>query len=143
VPAPQVLPVALIVGVGSGLSASLARRLHREGYRVVLAARDIGKIADLATETDARCITCDASNPDEVDALFAGLDGPLRVAVYNPSARERGPLIDLDREGVRHALHVTAFGAFLIGQAAARAMLAEAPENGVRARSCSPALRQG
>ncbi|WP_346907847.1 SDR family NAD(P)-dependent oxidoreductase [uncultured Roseibium sp.] len=130
--APQVLPVALIVGVGSGLSASLARRLHREGYRVVLAARDIGKIADLATETNARCITCDASKPEEVDALFAGLDGPLRVAVYNPSARERGPLIDLDREGVRHALHVTAFGAFLIGQAAARVMLASEPDNGVR-----------
>ncbi|TIV07834.1 MAG: oxidoreductase, partial [Mesorhizobium sp.] len=35
--------VALIAGAGSGLSASLARLLAREGLRVVLAARNVDK----------------------------------------------------------------------------------------------------
>lgn len=125
-------PVALIVGVGDGLSASLARRLHREGFHLVLAARNIEKIADLAHETGAQLAICDASKPENVDDLFAALPGPLRVAICNPSARQRGALVDLDVEAVRHALEVTAFGAFLVGQAATRAMLALEPEDGVR-----------
>ncbi|PWW00331.1 NADP-dependent 3-hydroxy acid dehydrogenase YdfG [Hoeflea marina] len=125
-------PVALIVGVGDGLSASLARRLHREGFDLVLAARDIDKIAGLGAETEAQLAVCDASRPADVDALFAALPGPLRLAVYNPSARQRGALIELEPEAVRHALEVTAYGAFLVGQAATRVMLAQAPEDGVR-----------
>ena len=37
----------LIVGAGSGLSASLARLCSSKGMRVVLAARDIEKLQDL------------------------------------------------------------------------------------------------
>jgi NAD(P)-dependent dehydrogenase (short-subunit alcohol dehydrogenase family) len=125
-------PAALIVGVGEGLSASLARRLHREGFRLVLAARDIDKVAALAAETGAGRVACDASRSGDVEALFSAIGGPLRVAVYNASARLRGPLVELDPEAVRRAIGVTAFGAFLVGQAAARTMLAEEPEDGVR-----------
>lgn len=125
-------PVALIVGVGSGLSASLARLFAAEGYAPVLAARDIAKIEALARETGARRVACDASKPDDVAALFARLDGQLRVVVYNPSARQRGPITELDPAAVRHAIEVTAYGAFLVGQAAARMMLAQEPEDGVR-----------
>jgi len=124
-------PLALVVGVGDGVSASLARMLHREGYRLVLAARDIEKIEALAAETEAKRIACDASAPGDVDSLFAALEGPLRVAIYNPSARQRGPITELDREAVAHAINVTAYGAFLFGQAAARMMLDQPPDNGV------------
>ena len=34
-------PRALIVGVGDGVSASLARALKAEGYKIILAARNI------------------------------------------------------------------------------------------------------
>lgn len=114
--------MALIVGVGDGLSASLARLFHKEGYGLMLAARNVGKIGTLAAETGAQVAVCDASKIDEVDALFAGLGGRLDVVVYNPSARQRGPLTELDPEAVRQAVEVTAFGAFLVGQAAARTM---------------------
>ena len=123
---------ALIVGVGDGLSASLARRLHKEGYRLILAARDIDKISDLAKETGAERVACDGSKPGDVDALFSAVRGPLRVAIYNPSARQRGPITELDRDAVKRAVEVTAFGAFLVGQAAARMMLEQEPEHGVR-----------
>lgn len=125
-------PLALIVGVGDGLSASLARLFHEQGYRLALAARDTDKIADLAKETGATRHACDASDPAEVARLFSELDGPLRIAVYNPSARQRAPLIELDPETVRKAVEITAFGAFLVGQEAARRMLEQAPENGAR-----------
>ncbi len=126
------MKTALVIGVGDGLSASLARLLAREGYGLVLAARNIDKIAALASETGARTVACDASSPVDVAALFSALPVPLRVAIYNPSARQRGAIAELDPEEVRHAIEVTAFGAFLVGQAAARTMLSQEPEGGVR-----------
>lgn len=115
---------AVIIGAGSGLSASLARKLASEGYNVTLAARNTDKLAQLAGETNARLVALEATDGAAVSALFAD---PVRVAVYNPSARVRGPIAELDPKEVARALDVTAFGAFLMGQAAARNMLA-APE---------------
>lgn len=118
---------ALIVGAGSGLSASLARLFAAQGMRVGLAARDIAKLADLAHETGASVRMCDASQPAEVEAMFARfepfLGGAPDVVVYNASGRLRGPLVDLDAEEVAKALAVTAYGGFLVTQAAARRML--------------------
>ncbi len=118
---------ALIVGAGSGLSASLARSLAADGFRVGLAARDAGKLDALAAETGAAIHACDASRPAEVEALFArmepALGGPPDVVIYNASGRLRGPLIDLDPEAVAQTLMVSAYGAFLVAQAAARRML--------------------
>jgi NAD(P)-dependent dehydrogenase (short-subunit alcohol dehydrogenase family) len=119
--------VALIVGAGQGLSASLARACAQRGMRVVLAARDPGKLAALAAQTGARTLACDASRPDEVDRLFAALDGEpgaLSLALYNASARVRGPFTEIEPARVQQALQVTAYGAFLVAQAAARRMLA-------------------
>ena len=123
---------ALIVGVGDGLSASLARLMAAEGYAVALAARDADKLAALAEETGASRHALDATDEAATDALVETLPGPLRVVVSNPSARSRGPIAELDAEAVRRALEVTAFGAFLTGRAAARRMLREEPEDGVR-----------
>ena len=116
----------LIVGAGSGLSASLARRCKADGMTVVLAARDGAKAADVVAETDALFLTCEASNIDAVAALFAELDnsiGTPDLVVYNPSARLRGPITDLDPAATRDAIEVTCFGAFLVAQQAARRML--------------------
>ena len=117
---------ALIVGAGSGLSASLARRGAREGISVVLAARDTQKLGPLAQETGAATIACDASQADDVERLFAEIDAGgdrLDLVVYNPSARARGPIAELDPEAVRQAILVTAFGGFLVAQQAVRRML--------------------
>src|ERR1700754_2610813 len=98
---------ALIVGVGSGLSASLARLFAREGMKVALAARNPGKLDALVKETGARAYACDAGDAASVAALYAQVDkdlGALDVAVYNASARARGPIAELDPEAVRNAL---------------------------------------
>jgi len=117
---------ALIVGAGSGISAAFARLLHRHDYKLILAARNVDDLAGLCAETNARAVACDATERVEVDSLFATVDrefGVLDVALYNPSFRARGPIAELDPEEVRTAIMVSAFGGFLVGQAAARRML--------------------
>ena len=116
----------LIVGAGSGLSASLARAFAKSGMRVALAARATDKLAKLAQETGAKTYACDASDRAQVDTMFAALEadgGAPDVVVYNASYRTRGPFIDLDPVEVEKAIAVTAFGGFLVAQAAARRMV--------------------
>jgi len=117
---------ALIVGAGSGLSASLARVLVREGLTVALAARNPDKLKSLCEETGATAFGCDAQDEAQVARLFESLDkhfGAPDVVIYNASARARGPFATLDPDEVRRTLIVTAFGAFLVAQRAATRML--------------------
>jgi NAD(P)-dependent dehydrogenase (short-subunit alcohol dehydrogenase family) len=119
---------ALIVGAGSGLSASLARLLSREGVTVALAARDPDKLKSLCEETGATAFGCDAQDEAQVARMFTSLDelsGSPDVVIYNASARARGPLTTLDPDEVRRTLIVSAFGAFLVAQQAATRMLAK------------------
>jgi len=118
---------ALIVGAGQGLSASLARLLAAEGMQVALAARDTSKLADLVDETSALALRCDASRQDEVNALFEKVEqafGTPDVVVYNASGRYRAAVADIEASKLEDALKVTAFGGFLVAQAAAARMLA-------------------
>ena len=116
---------ALIVGTGSGLSASLARLFAAEGMAVALAARNPAKLAELARDTGAQTFACDATDAAQVDGLFRAVEknGGADLVIYNPSYRVRGPLIGLDREEVKKTLLVSAYGGFLVAQAAARQML--------------------
>jgi NAD(P)-dependent dehydrogenase (short-subunit alcohol dehydrogenase family) len=117
---------ALIVGAGSGLSASLARALARDGMKVALAARSIDDLAQLSKETGAAVFACDASKRAEVEKLFDELDAALGspdIVIYNASARARGPFVELDPGEVEKAIAVSAFGGFLVAQQAARRML--------------------
>ncbi|MEO1491131.1 MAG: SDR family NAD(P)-dependent oxidoreductase [Pseudomonadota bacterium] len=116
---------ALIIGAGAGLSASLARLFAENGLTVSLAARDPGKLSDLAEEIGAAAHGCNAANQAEVAQLFSDLDadGAPDVVVYNPSARVRGPFIELDPAAVEQAVQVTALGAFFAAQEAAKRMV--------------------
>jgi NAD(P)-dependent dehydrogenase (short-subunit alcohol dehydrogenase family) len=117
---------ALIVGAGSGLSASLARVLAQDGARVALAARNPGKLAELARETGALALECDAVERAQVEAAFAAVEKKWAapdLVIYNAGYRARGPLIELDPVEVRRTLEVSAYGGFLVAQAAAKRML--------------------
>jgi len=117
---------ALIVGTGSGLSASLARAFAKEGMKVAMSARRAGNLEALAKETAARAFACDATQLAEVTKLFTQVQeafGDPDVVVYNASYRTRGPFIALDPAEVEKSLIVTAFGGFLVAQEAAKRML--------------------
>jgi NAD(P)-dependent dehydrogenase (short-subunit alcohol dehydrogenase family) len=117
--------VALIVGAGSGLSASIARRFARAGMRIALAARSIDDLKDLSVELGAQTFACDATQPEVVSRVFADLDHGVapHVVVYNASYRTRGPLIELVPAEVEKSILVSAFGGFLVAQEAVRRML--------------------
>ena len=118
---------ALVVGAGSGLSASLARLFAKEGMRVALAARDTAKLASLVKETGAFAIACDAAEAEQVEAMFAALEakwGVPDLVVYNAGYRARGPLVSLDPKEVERTIRVTGYAGFLVAQCAAKRMLA-------------------
>ena len=118
--------IALIVGAGEGLSASLARLFSREGIPVALAARHIEKLGALCAETGARAFACDATEPDEVERLFGLVEREIGVpdlVVYNAGARTRGAFVDLVPAEVAQAIAVSAYGGFLVAQQAAMRML--------------------
>lgn len=117
---------ALIVGSGSGLSASLARLLEREGFKVALAARNTEKLAPLCQSTGATAFACDATDPAQVAQLFQDVErkmGAPDVVIYNASARTRGPFVSLVASEVEQAIRTSAFGGFLVAQEAAKRML--------------------
>src|SRR5437762_5483494 len=118
---------ALIVGAGSGLSASLARLFAKDAMRVAMAARDTAKLAPLAKETGALALACDAADAEQVEALFAAVEakwGVPDLVVYNAGYRVRGPFVGLDPKEVERTIRVTAYAGFLVAQAAAKRMLA-------------------
>ena len=120
------MTTALIIGAGAGLSASLARKLAARGHHIVLAARDPSDLGALAEETGAVTVACNARDRGDMERLFAEVDAsgsPLSVAIYNPSARMRGAIDELEPEVVENAILVTAYGAFLMAHHAAKRML--------------------
>lgn len=120
------MATALIIGAGQGLSASVARKLYARGHQIVLAARDTSDLGALGEETGATLVDCDAKDRADMERLFSLLDEmktDLEVAVYNPSARVRGPITEVDPVAVENAILVSAYGAFLMAQHAARRML--------------------
>jgi NAD(P)-dependent dehydrogenase (short-subunit alcohol dehydrogenase family) len=117
---------ALIVGVGAGLSASLARTFSKAGMAIALAARRAGELVALAAEVRGKAFACDAIEPAQVAKLFADVEsayGAPDVVVYNASYRTRGPIVELDPPEVAKSIAVSAYGGFLVAQQAAKRMV--------------------
>ena len=117
---------AVIVGAGPGLSSSLTYLLLKNKFKVAIAARNVEKLTTLAETTNVDVYTCDASNINQVQTLFEKLDkttGTPDLVIYNPSARVRGGIIEVDPEDTQKAINITCFGAFLVAQEAAKRMV--------------------
>ena len=117
---------ALIVGAGPGLSSSLTYLLLKNKFKVAIAARNVAKLTTLAATSNIDVFTCDASNINQVQTLFKKLDktlGTPDLVIYNPSARVRGGIVEVDPEDTQKAINITCFGAFLVAQEAAKRMV--------------------
>jgi NAD(P)-dependent dehydrogenase (short-subunit alcohol dehydrogenase family) len=124
--ADQAYRTALIVGVGSGLSASIARTFAKAGMKVALAARRAAELGPLAKEVGGTAFTCDATKRADVVKLLAEVEeafGAPDVVVFNAGYRTRGPFIELDPAEVEKTLIASAFAGFLVAQEAAKRML--------------------
>jgi NAD(P)-dependent dehydrogenase (short-subunit alcohol dehydrogenase family) len=134
--------VALIVGGGPGISSSCARLFAESGMRVGIAARSPDKtvLQNLEKAHGVLRYACDASEPAAVEQLFQSLVrdlGAPTLVVHNIDGRVAG----IFRKGITQAdpsmafetLRNSAFSAFLVGQQAARLMLANEPDaNGTK-----------
>jgi NAD(P)-dependent dehydrogenase (short-subunit alcohol dehydrogenase family) len=119
-------PIALVVGVGPGISSAFAKALVAGGYQVAVAARDVSKLRPLAEAIGAQPFEADASSPPSLAKLFHEVDralGLVEVVLFNPSARIRGDLLSLDIDAAAAAIQTTAIGALVTAQEAARRML--------------------
>ena len=117
--------IVLIVGVGPGLSASIARLCASKNMKVILTARNIDKLDELKKEINATTIACDSSNIESVQKLFKEVDkiGVPNLVIYNPSMRIKGAITELDPNKTQEAINVTCFGAFIVAQEASKRML--------------------
>ena len=130
--------VALIVGGGPGTSASCARLFASQGMAVAMAARNPDKpvLQSLHAEHGVRLYACDAAEPASVDNLFTAVTADLgapRLVVHNIDGRSadifRKDITEADPELVLGVMKNSAFSAFLVGQQAAKHMLALAPDD--------------
>ena len=115
------------------MSASLARLLESDGFRVALAARNPEKLAGFS-------LRCDATEAAQVEDTFKAVEakwGVPDLVVYNASYRTRGPFVELKAEEVRKTIEVTAFAGFLVAQAPVKKMAPE-PRGSMRfAAACA------
>jgi len=134
--AQQTDEVALIVGGGPGISASCARLFAAKGMKVAVAARTPGKpvLKTLSDEHGVLCVQCDAAEQQSVTNLFETVTtqlGTPTLVVHNIDGRTpdifRKPITEADPALALDTIQNSAFSAFLVGQQAAKAMLAREP----------------
>lgn len=124
--------IAVVVGVGPGLGWSLVSRFAAAGMQTVAAARNPAKLDPLiqaAGELSDRmhAYACDVTRHADVAGLFAATAkrfGQPSVVVFNAGAYEMSGILDVTPEAFERCWRVGCLGGFLVGQAAARIMVA-------------------
>ena len=125
------MPTAIIIGAGPGVSAAIARRFGRDGYRIGLVARSADKLAEqvaalTADGIEAACETADAGDLPGLKAAVTRLIerlGPCNVLVYNASVMRPGGPLDISVDQVRDEFSVNLLGALQSAQQVAPAMV--------------------
>jgi NAD(P)-dependent dehydrogenase (short-subunit alcohol dehydrogenase family) len=128
------MSTAVVLGVGPGLGAALARRFARGGLDVALMARSEASLVPVELEVRslgrrACSILVDAGDDASVASAFerakAELGAP-EVFVYNAGAFQRGSIVDTTLKEFERCLRVNCTGAFL----AAKRVLPDMLERG-------------
>jgi NAD(P)-dependent dehydrogenase (short-subunit alcohol dehydrogenase family) len=119
-------PVCVVVGVGPGNGAALARRFAAEGYALALLARSEELSAALARELgDARAYACDVAEPAALERTFAAIAaelGAVEVLVYNAGSGVWGTIAEVSAADFERAWRVNTLGAFVASQCVVPAM---------------------
>jgi glucose 1-dehydrogenase len=121
---------ALITGAAGGIGLACARRFIEEGARVTIADTDAarGEMAAEALGESCRFVPADVG--DKADAtriVDATCDhwGRIDILVSNAGVIHLGDFLELDEADFDRVIRVNLKGSFLVGQAAARRMVAQ------------------
>ena len=125
--------VCVVVGVGPGNGAALARRFAGEGYAVALLARTLETSGPLAaTLPDARAFACDATDAAAVAQAFDAIErelGPVHTLVYNAGSGTWGTVEEIEPAAFELAYRVNALGLLLAAKRAIPSMVGQGGGN--------------
>ena len=124
------MKTAVVIGVGPGLGAAVARRFAREGFRVALMARNMDKLQEVRTEIEnaggqAMALETDAVNEQSVSYSFQQVRdqwGDPEVLIYNVGAFRIQSLLDTSPEDFVKCWQLNCHGAFLCSREVLPAM---------------------
>jgi short-subunit dehydrogenase len=117
-------PVCVVLGVGPGISLSVARRFAREGFSLALIARNPEKVQQYAEELraagyDSRAYTADAADFASISSVFSQIhaqQGLTEVLVYNAVTVRRGLPSEVDADLLLSDFKVNVAGALAAAQ---------------------------
>ena len=111
------MSVAVITGASSGIGAATARRLHDEGFDIVVGARRMDKLRTVADPIGAMAIELDVRDRASVDAFAARIE-KCDVLVNNAGgAYGLGPLSQADDDDWRTMWETNVFGLMMVTRA--------------------------
>ena len=123
-------PVALVTGASAGLGREFAAQLAREGYDLVLVARDAGRLRALAQElressnADCEVLGADLSRDDDVSRVVERIDqSPIDLLVNNAGFGTRGSIARTSREDQERMIRVHVLAAHHLALAAIKPMV--------------------
>jgi gluconate 5-dehydrogenase len=119
---------ALITGSSRGIGAVLAAGLADAGAEVILNGRDTDAL-DRARDQlpGAHAVAFDVTDPDAVEAAVRDVEGrvgPIDILVNNTGVQHRQPMLDVSLDDWRRIVDTNLTGAFVVGRAVARGMVA-------------------
>jgi NAD(P)-dependent dehydrogenase (short-subunit alcohol dehydrogenase family) len=122
------MSVCVVVGVGEGNGAALARAFAGEGHALALLARGTDFSAALAAELgDARAFACDVADPASIAETFARIRDELgdpEIVVYNAGSGVWGDVESITLEDFEASWRVNALGALAVSRQVVPAMKA-------------------
>ena len=138
--------LCVITGVGAGNGASFSRRFTREGYRVVMLARNLAYLETLAKEIPGSvAMECDVRDPDAIRDVFARIQeeiGTVDTLIYNAGAGEWASIMDTSLEGMQSSWATNTLGLVACAQQVIPSMT-ENGEGNIMVIGATASLRGG
>ena len=128
--------VALVTGGSSGLGVQFAQSLAKAGATVVIAARRIERLQEVAKDIQASggkvfCVALDVLSQTSIDSAVEQaqqLAGPIDILVNNSGVSTTQRIVDVTEKDYDYVLGTNTKGAFFVAQAVGKQMIARAKQ---------------